>query len=77
MPQHADSPPSPARRGVLATAGLSALAAPLLGASIAQAPACDPLPLWREGPRKRAGRIRRLAPGMAGTGPKRNWSTSQ
>ncbi len=43
-----------ARRGVLAASALPVLAAPFLGASIAQAQPGDPLPSWRDGPRKRA-----------------------
>lgn len=44
-----------ARRGVLAASALPVLAAPFLGAPLAQAqPVADPLPSWRDGPRKRA-----------------------
>ena len=43
-----------ARRGILAASALPVLAAPLIGASIAQAQPGNPLPSWRDGPRKRA-----------------------
>jgi phosphoglycolate phosphatase-like HAD superfamily hydrolase len=42
------------RRGVLAASALPVLASPLAGASIALAQPGDPLPSWRDGPRKRA-----------------------
>ena len=54
MSPDSDHRRSLARRGVLAASALPVLAAPLLGASFAQAQPGDPLPSWRDGPRKRA-----------------------